>query len=412
MLFFLHLAAYVPLNGRRATQTRTRAATTTLTTADNESPSLSRWLLDAALASPLYKAVLVPQAKSTMVRTAESNGVPWRDALTWIQQQGPWELTTAQDGKVSSDEDSVLIPEYYRRPFHAYEEGNLCWDAAWEGEIASRAVGARNYPAFGADGEEAFRGAFDEALLSIGAACPDGGTIIDFGCGSGVSTRRLATNFPAATSVLGLDLSPHFLAVGRKLLDIAPEGGGALNRPWVNRVDADPRITLSRADVASTGLPDACADVVCLSLVVHELPAAATRDVCAEAFRLLKPDGGQLWLTEMDFDTVFTLRLEPTTWPQPLPSPESRFSLILRSRPCVHRRGSASCAATRCSLRSSARPSRTWTTTPTTRRAAGSCAIWTALDSTRSSSRRPRGGTWPSWRRGATRRGGRARAGG
>ena len=53
---------------------------------------LGRRLLDAALNSPLYKAVLVPQAKRTMVSTAEQNGVPWSDALEWIQSQGPWSL--------------------------------------------------------------------------------------------------------------------------------------------------------------------------------------------------------------------------------------------------------------------------------------------------------------------------------
>jgi hypothetical protein len=26
----------------------------------------------------------------------------------------------------------VVIPQYYRRSFHAYPEGNLCWDAALE----------------------------------------------------------------------------------------------------------------------------------------------------------------------------------------------------------------------------------------------------------------------------------------
>ena len=45
---------------------------------------IGRALLDAALSSPLYKAVLVPQAQRTMVETAERNGVPWRDALDWF----------------------------------------------------------------------------------------------------------------------------------------------------------------------------------------------------------------------------------------------------------------------------------------------------------------------------------------
>ena len=41
-------------------------------------PAFGRMLLDAALKSPLYKLLLVPQARSTMVKTAEANGVPWR----------------------------------------------------------------------------------------------------------------------------------------------------------------------------------------------------------------------------------------------------------------------------------------------------------------------------------------------
>ena len=266
-----------------------------LSTTPTAGPSgAARWLLDAALKSPLYKMVMVPQAKSTMVSTAEQNGVPWRDCLSWIKEQGPWEL--------ENDEESVDVPGYYKMPFHAYEAGNLCWDAAWEVEIASRAVGARNFPDYGANGEEAFRGAFDEALLSIGARCPAGGEIVDFGCGSGVSTRRLAANFPSAALVLGLDLSPHFIAVGRRLLDLEPTGGGESNRPWVNAIKGDRRVDLQRADIASTGLADMAVDVVCLSLVIHELPPQATRTICAEAHRVLKP-GGQLWITEMDFDT-------------------------------------------------------------------------------------------------------------
>ena len=62
-------------------------------------------------------------------------------------------------------------------------------------------------------------------------------------------------------------------------------------------------MALCRADIAATGLADGSVDVVCLSLVIHELPPAATRAVCAEAYRILRPDVGQLWITEMDFDT-------------------------------------------------------------------------------------------------------------
>mmetsp|Transcript_3468 Transcript_3468/g.8932 ORF Transcript_3468/g.8932 Transcript_3468/m.8932 type:complete len:396 (+) Transcript_3468:28-1215(+) len=268
---------------------------------------LSRWLINTALASPLYKAVLVPQAKATMVKTAEKNGVPWTDALAWLEARGPWELP-------DPEQEGVTVPDYYREPFHAYESGNLCWEAALEGEIASRAVGARNFPEAGADGELAFRGAFDEALTSLGAVVPEGGAMVDLGCSSGISTRRLAANWPGAASVLGLDLSPHFLAVGRRLTalgraeEAAGDAGGGWQ--WINdwRGYTDARVELRLADIGATGLPSGSVDVVSLSMVIHELPPAATRQVATEALRLLRP-GGQLWITEMDFQTPAFMKL-------------------------------------------------------------------------------------------------------
>jgi len=255
---------------------------------------LAQGLLNFALSTPLWKYVLVPQARANIVKTAESNGVRWNEALEWIKAQGPWE---GQD-QIASDVD---YPEYYLKPFHAYEEGNVNWDAAWEQELAGRAVGARNFPEHGPNGEDAFRSAFDTALDELGAAVPRDSTIVDMGCGTGTSTRRLAERYPQANSIVGIDLSPNMVAVGKRLLELAPKGvadGG----PWVTTIKPDERIELIVGDAATTGLPDSSADVVNIGLVVHELPISASIAVCAEALRILKP-GGQLWLTEMDFDS-------------------------------------------------------------------------------------------------------------
>lgn len=174
-------------------------------------------------------------------------------------------------------------------------------NTAFEQEIASRAVGARNFPEFGEMGEEAFRGAFEEALISLGANCPKGGIIVDLGCGTGTGTRRLADRYRDCNKVVGLDFSPYFIDVGNKLLELAPrsiaEGG-----LWVTTIKPDPKITLKVGDATNTGMIECCADVVNVGLVVHELPLEAACSVCDEAFRLLKP-GGQLWLYEMDFDS-------------------------------------------------------------------------------------------------------------
>ncbi|CAE7678258.1 arsM, partial [Symbiodinium pilosum] len=216
-------------------------------------------------------------ARRTMVNTAEANGIGWAKAAGRLRRA------------------SILLPEAGGKPFHAYDTGNLNWEAAFEQELASRAVGARNFPAYGKDGEDAFRAAFDNALDSLGATVPEGGVMIDLGCGTGLSTRRLATRFPQASRLVGVDLSPYFIAVGQRLLELKPAAD-----TWVTEVVADERVELRVGDAESTGLPDECATNVNLCLVIHELPPDVTRRVCAEALRLLKP-GGQLWITEMDF---------------------------------------------------------------------------------------------------------------
>lgn len=275
---------------------------------------LGQQLLDIALASPLWKHVMVPQARSTMVKTAEANGIPWMAAKQWIRSRegAPW-----NDASACSEYDGIEYPGYYRRPFHAYENGNLSFDAAFEQELASRAVGARNFPKYSSRGEDMFRGAFDAALSKLGARVRGEGmakgediTIVDFGCGTGTSTRRLARHFPEATKIVGIDLSPYFIDVGRTLLKLAPSAievdaesaGKRKDGGWITTVDSDDRIELLRADIANTSLPSNSANVVNLVFVIHELPFAASRDVIAEAHRILKP-GGQLWISEMDFES-------------------------------------------------------------------------------------------------------------
>jgi ubiquinone/menaquinone biosynthesis C-methylase UbiE len=258
------------------------------------------FLLDLALQSPLWELVLVPQARDSMVKTAEANGINWIEAYDWISSDpsGPW---NAQTQTMTSTNIVKEYPNYYLKPFHGYESGNLCWKAAFEQELALKAVGARNFPEYGSEGAKAFRDAFDSALTDLGASIPKGGAILDMGCGTGMSTRNVANKYPQAKKVIGIDLSHYFIEVGKYLLDRAPKGY-AEGGPWVTSISLDPRIELSTGDITNTDLSDESVDVVNLSLVIHELPVSATVSAVDEAYRLLKP-GGQLWICEMDFDS-------------------------------------------------------------------------------------------------------------
>eukprot|EP00584_Thalassiosira_punctigera_P011794 CAMPEP_0172548320 /NCGR_PEP_ID=MMETSP1067-20121228/17636_1 /TAXON_ID=265564 ORGANISM="Thalassiosira punctigera, Strain Tpunct2005C2" /NCGR_SAMPLE_ID=MMETSP1067 /ASSEMBLY_ACC=CAM_ASM_000444 /LENGTH=414 /DNA_ID=CAMNT_0013335521 /DNA_START=107 /DNA_END=1351 /DNA_ORIENTATION=- len=296
----------------RAARKRYRA-TGPLRAAAGPRIGLAQRLLDVALASPVWTYVLVPRARATMVETAEENGIPWMAAKEWLRgrEDAPW-----NEGRGGGDRESLRYPEYYERPFHAYSEGNLSYEAAFEQELASRAVGARNFPKYSERGEDVFRGAFDRALAKLGARVNRGGddgreetVVVDFGCGTGASTRRLAAQFPEADRIVGIDLSPYFVDVGRTLLRLAPsaievsdDDDDAPPNGWITAIDPDPRIELRQGDIANTGLPSDSVDVVNLVFVLHELPVAAAKEVILEAHRILRP-GGQLWIGEMDFES-------------------------------------------------------------------------------------------------------------
>ncbi|KAJ1409868.1 S-adenosyl-L-methionine-dependent methyltransferase [Ochromonadaceae sp. CCMP2298] len=262
-------------------------------------------IVGAVMSSPLYGPI-VSQARNTMVKTAESVGIDWTVKLTALLAATDWEKRVAE---VVAEKPLLRPPPYYENKFHGYSEGNLCINAAIEQELAGKAVGARNYPEEGRGGEEALRGAFDTQLIALGGlTLPQHGTIVDMGCGTGTSSRRLAKLFPQAGRILGLDVSPFMVAVGRYLQTEVPAG-----LPWVEAFGADHRVTLQYAEVAHTGLADRSVDMVSLSFVLHEMPAAAARDVLREAWRILKP-GGQFFIAEMDPDTPGYRKLRANPW--------------------------------------------------------------------------------------------------
>jgi len=314
----------------RLSQIKNSSETTrTRTTTSKSKPrtGLGQSMLDVALQSPLWEHVLVPQARQTMVKTALSNGIDWKAHVDWLESQnGPWRTTTNESSRTDNGQNqensnsnvnnNPKVPNYYKQPFHAYyPNGNLSWKAALEVEVASRAVGARNFPSEGKNGEDAFRTSFEIAIQQLCAdddddddendnsgGVPKDAIMVDMGAGTGMSTRRLATNFPQASIIYGYDLSPYYIAVGKELMRLAPQSvdqGG----PWVTTIQPDSRIQYDVVDAAHTPLPDNSVDVVNLMFVLHEVPYKAAMEIIDEAHRILKPNTGQLWICEMDFES-------------------------------------------------------------------------------------------------------------
>lgn len=220
---------------------------------------------------PIY-ALMKQQARQVLIKTAEKNGVPWRKhydtlAASGIQQK----ITQFTNAEVS-------YPDYYQVPFHAYDQGNLCWDAAFEAESATYAMALRVWkdePLTWQAAQDRLRSSFHHVLAQfIQSPVQD---VLDMGCSVGISTLALhrfyqsRQEFPVRT--VGLDLSPYMLTVARHR-----DTHGAIAQ-WIH------------ADAAATGLPDQSCDLITLQFVAHELPRQPAIAIFTEALRLLRPGG-------------------------------------------------------------------------------------------------------------------------
>ncbi|MGB7249768.1 MAG: class I SAM-dependent methyltransferase [Phormidesmis sp.] len=231
---------------------------------------LSRFVNLLIQTKPIYR-VMKSQARRVLIQTAEKNGIAWQENYKALEASGAKQTLT------DIANPNIVYPDYYQVPFHAYDEGNLCWPAAFEAASATYAMGLRVWP----KGEltwqaaqERLRSSFHEVLAQHGPHPVR--DILDMGCSVGISTRTLhdyyqkTQNSPVRT--VGLDLSPYMLSVA-KTLDEKNE------IQWIHTKAED------------TGLSGRSFDLVTLQFVIHELPHTITQAIFKEALRLLRPGG-------------------------------------------------------------------------------------------------------------------------
>lgn len=244
-----------------------------MTTAVNPSSRLTSQLVNWLLSiKPLFH-LAKQQARRMMKKRAAAIGVDWMKEVALLRARGGAEEFspewTAELAEIQNNQ--LRYPDYYLRPFHAYEQGNLSWEAAMEVEVAAHTVHARLSTDAGRQGSKILRENYIAALKSHVSSAPQ--AIADLGCSVGMTTFALQEAYPNAR-ITGVDLSPYFLAIARYRSQQRQ-----FNVNWIHGA------------AESTGLPTASFDLVSVFLVFHELPQSAAAAVLREARRLLRPEG-------------------------------------------------------------------------------------------------------------------------
>jgi ubiquinone/menaquinone biosynthesis C-methylase UbiE len=255
-----------------------------MTAAVDTTPGLASRLVNGILAIKPLANIAKHQARQMMIKRAQKLGVPWTQEVQKLQARD-WapDLAKVENSQIS-------YPDYYLRPFHAYEGGGLSWQAAFELEVAACTVHAGIWQDAGAKGDSRLRESYHNILKTEISDPPQ--DILDLGCSVGLSTFALQKVYPHA-KITGLDLSPYFLAVAEYRTQQRQA-----NINWVH------------AQAESTGLPDASFDLVSIFLMCHELPQSATREIFAEMRRLLRP-GGHLAIMDMNPQSEIYKKMPP-----------------------------------------------------------------------------------------------------
>ncbi|NMG10892.1 class I SAM-dependent methyltransferase [Brasilonema sp. UFV-L1] len=255
-----------------------------MNTAVKKTPALASRFINGVLAIKPLANLAKHQARQMMIKRAEKIGVHWlKEAQTLQARDWQTDLARVQNPQLT-------YPEYYLRSFHAYETGNLNWQAAFEVESAAYAVHAKIWSNAGAQGDRMLRQSYHDVLKQQIPQQPQ--DILDLGCSVGQSTFALQKVYPHA-KITGLDLSPYFLAVAHYR---STQRHANIN--WIH------------AAAESTGLPNASFDLISIFLMCHELPQAATRQIFAEARRLLRP-GGHLAIMDMNPKSEIYKKMPP-----------------------------------------------------------------------------------------------------
>lgn len=219
-------------------------------------------------------------ARDWFIERAESKGIEW------VKMKDYYEKNIEELEKHFNyvNNESITYPDYYKKPFHAYEEGNLNWLASLENEASTLSMSSNYYDNLDPyDTADLIRSSFLDHIKEYNEKNREIEikSVLDVGCSTGISSEYVYKYFNRI-KLTGIDLSPYFLSVAKfnSLRKIIP-------------------ITYIHNNAESMEIKNDSQDLVTCSYMFHELPPLATKKILKEIKRVLKP-GGIVAIIDLD----------------------------------------------------------------------------------------------------------------
>mgnify|MGYP001956274880 FL=1 len=223
---------------------------------------------------------LKQSARNWFIQRAERTGIDW-NAITNRYQKDLDKLEDIYNIKKNS---SITYPSYYTRPFHGYDDGNLNWLAAVEGEAATLSMAVNYWKNNNPQLTEQWlryniSDNIKEYIRNVNGNKPE--YILDVGSSVGISTEYLYKSFEERRIVEGLDLSPYFVALAT-----------------YRAKEENMRIFYYHQN-AETPLTNYKYDLIVCNFILHEVPKDPTNNILKSMYDLLN-DGGVLAVVDLD----------------------------------------------------------------------------------------------------------------
>lgn len=213
------------------------------------------------------------KARNWFIQRAEKKGISWN---LYKNQY----IDNADDIFLIKDLTSnnfLYYPDYYKKPFHGYDNGNLNWDAAFEGVGATLSMSSNYWIDINPKQSHSWlRNNYTNNIKDYYSnlnKSTDSLNILDVGCSVGISTESLYRKLKP-NKITGIDLSPFFIAISKfraskQNLPIIYEHNNAEYLPFKNKNF----------------------NLICAQFLFHEVPKDASLNILKECYRTLENDG-------------------------------------------------------------------------------------------------------------------------